>query len=243
MEAQVGGCCAVGGARGVYTVQHGLPGTAQPAARGSRVPVACARLLCPPGRRAPPWRASSSLVTPTHRHTRCGGLAGAWLPWCRQALRGSAILGVGWGVGGVPPQKNKRLRLPPRNPPPAADALLPRRDRSSRAAQAVQDLYEECQASFDPNTIAALLQQHPYHLDALLTMHDLYRSMGEQAYAGARARGLHGAAGPRRRAALLPAGRPGRPVAPAPSPPPPPANRARPPARPNCQPPALPCAP
>ncbi|KAL4430372.1 hypothetical protein ABPG77_002178 [Micractinium sp. CCAP 211/92] len=53
----------------------------------------------------------------------------------------------------------------------------------SQAYQAVQDLYEECQATFDPNNIAALLHSHPYHLDALLTMHDLYRSMGEQAYA------------------------------------------------------------
>lgn len=59
---------------------------------------------------------------------------------------------------------------------------------SKPCLQAVQDLYEECQATFDPNNVAALLQQHPYHLDALLTMHDLYRSMGEQAYAGARLR-------------------------------------------------------
>lgn len=50
--------------------------------------------------------------------------------------------------------------------------------------QVVQELYEQCQASFDPNNIAALLHSHPYHLDALLTMHDLYRSMGENAYAG-----------------------------------------------------------
>jgi hypothetical protein len=54
----------------------------------------------------------------------------------------------------------------------------------STVLQAVQDLYEECQATFDPNHIAALLHSHPYHLDALLTMHDLYRSTGEQAYAG-----------------------------------------------------------
>lgn len=54
--------------------------------------------------------------------------------------------------------------------------------------QAVQELYEECQATFDPNNVAALLHLHPYHLDALLTMHDLYRSMGEQAYAGGHAR-------------------------------------------------------
>jgi len=49
--------------------------------------------------------------------------------------------------------------------------------------KAVQGAYEECQASFDPNQVAALLQHHPYHLDALLTMHDLYRSMGENAAA------------------------------------------------------------
>ena len=36
-------------------------------------------------------------------------------------------------------------------------------------------LFEQSQASFDPNTIMALLQQHPYHVDALLTMHELYR--------------------------------------------------------------------
>jgi hypothetical protein len=34
------------------------------------------------------------------------------------------------------------------------------------------------QASHDPATIAGLLQQHPYHVDALLAMHDLYRHMG-----------------------------------------------------------------
>lgn len=32
--------------------------------------------------------------------------------------------------------------------------------------------------------MAALLHSHPYHLDALLTMHDLYRSMAENSYAG-----------------------------------------------------------
>jgi hypothetical protein len=49
--------------------------------------------------------------------------------------------------------------------------------------QAVQELYEEAQASHDPNNVAALLGSQPYHLDALLTMHDLYRSTGDQAYA------------------------------------------------------------
>ena len=62
------------------------------------------------------------------------------------------------------------------HPPPSLPTYLP--------LQAVQELYEDCQATFDPNNIAALLHAHPYHLDALLTMHDLYRSTGEQAYAG-----------------------------------------------------------
>ena len=53
--------------------------------------------------------------------------------------------------------------------------------------QMVQQLYEECQATMDPNAIAGLLHSHPYHLDSLLTMQDLYRSMGEHAQAGARA--------------------------------------------------------
>lgn len=57
--------------------------------------------------------------------------------------------------------------------------------------QAVQELYEEAQASYDPNNAAALLGSQPYHLDALLTMHDLYRSTGDQAYAGTPA--LHAA--------------------------------------------------
>ena len=51
----------------------------------------------------------------------------------------------------------------------------------------MQEAYEQCQATFDPNAIAALLHAHPYHLDALLTMHDLHRSMSENAYAGAAA--------------------------------------------------------
>ena len=41
--------------------------------------------------------------------------------------------------------------------------------------QAAQMLFEQSQASFDPNNIMALLQQHPYHVDSLLTMHELYR--------------------------------------------------------------------
>lgn len=53
----------------------------------------------------------------------------------------------------------------------------------SSGYQAVQELYEECQATFDPNAVAALLRSHPFHIDALLTMADVYRAMAENAYA------------------------------------------------------------
>lgn len=36
-------------------------------------------------------------------------------------------------------------------------------------------LFEQSQASFDPNAVMAVLEEHPYHVDALLTMHELYR--------------------------------------------------------------------
>jgi hypothetical protein len=35
------------------------------------------------------------------------------------------------------------------------------------------------QASYDPNAVAAVLAQFPYHVDSLLAMNELYRSMGE----------------------------------------------------------------
>ncbi len=41
--------------------------------------------------------------------------------------------------------------------------------------QGVQALFEQCQASMDPNSIAQLLAHHPYHIDALLAMFELYR--------------------------------------------------------------------
>ena len=41
--------------------------------------------------------------------------------------------------------------------------------------QAVQMLFEQSQASFDPNTIMELLREHPYHVDALLAVHELFR--------------------------------------------------------------------
>jgi hypothetical protein len=49
--------------------------------------------------------------------------------------------------------------------------------------RAQQSLYEEVQATHDPNAVAAMLRSHPFHLDALLTMADVYRSMAEHTYA------------------------------------------------------------
>ncbi|GIL60027.1 hypothetical protein Vafri_14657 [Volvox africanus] len=53
----------------------------------------------------------------------------------------------------------------------------------SPAYKETQARFLRCQASYDPATIAALLQQAPYHVDSLLAMHDLYRHMGENNYA------------------------------------------------------------
>ena len=41
--------------------------------------------------------------------------------------------------------------------------------------QSEVQVFEECQASHDPNNIVQLLQQTPYHTDALLVMFNLYR--------------------------------------------------------------------
>jgi hypothetical protein len=49
--------------------------------------------------------------------------------------------------------------------------------------EAQQALYEEVQATHDPNAVAAMLRSHPFHLDALLTMADVYRAMAEHSYA------------------------------------------------------------
>ncbi|KAI8475009.1 MAG: transcriptional repressor TCF25-domain-containing protein [Monoraphidium minutum] len=49
-----------------------------------------------------------------------------------------------------------------------------------RGAQA---LFEAAQGSYDPNAVAAVLHQVPYHVDSLLAMSDLYRAMGEGQYA------------------------------------------------------------
>eukprot|EP00879_Flechtneria_rotunda_P027791 GHRR01029790.1.p1 GENE.GHRR01029790.1~~GHRR01029790.1.p1 ORF type:complete len:676 (+),score=286.92 GHRR01029790.1:138-2165(+) len=44
---------------------------------------------------------------------------------------------------------------------------------------AAQRVFEQAQASYDPNAVAAVLHQFPYHVDSLLAMNELYRSMGE----------------------------------------------------------------
>lgn len=92
---------------------------------------------------------------------------------------------VGMSPPPSPPQRRYRsCRTSARPPSTPTTNCLPPSPTTFSTLQAVQELYEECQATFDPNNVAALLHQHPYHLDALLTMHDLYRSMGEQASAG-----------------------------------------------------------
>ncbi|KAL3162159.1 hypothetical protein ABBQ32_009867 [Trebouxia sp. C0010 RCD-2024] len=64
---------------------------------------------------------------------------------------------------------------------PTADGRPMFRYTHSAAYHGVQMVFEQSQASFDPNSILALLEQHPYHVDSLLAMHELYRSMGEVA--------------------------------------------------------------
>lgn len=44
---------------------------------------------------------------------------------------------------------------------------------------AAQRVFDQAQASYDPNAVAAVLHQFPYHVDSLLAMNELYRSMGE----------------------------------------------------------------
>ncbi|GBF99710.1 hypothetical protein Rsub_12422 [Raphidocelis subcapitata] len=49
--------------------------------------------------------------------------------------------------------------------------------------RSAQHLFEAAQGSYDPNAVAAVLHQLPYHVDSLLAMADLYRAMGEGQYA------------------------------------------------------------
>jgi hypothetical protein len=54
---------------------------------------------------------------------------------------------------------------------------------------AAQRVFEQAQASYDPNAVAAVLHQFPYHVDSLLAMNELYRSMGEAQVGSTAARG------------------------------------------------------
>lgn len=45
---------------------------------------------------------------------------------------------------------------------------IPDRYTYSASYAAAQAMFEEIQASYNPNNIAAMLQQHPFHVDALL---------------------------------------------------------------------------
>ena len=41
----------------------------------------------------------------------------------------------------------------------------------------VQQEYEDCVQAHDPNLLARLVQKHPYHVDALLSLVELYQSV------------------------------------------------------------------
>lgn len=60
-------------------------------------------------------------------------------------------------------------------------------DRPSiHASVTVLFFLHSLQASFNPNAVAALLQQSPFHLDSLMSMYGLYRNLGENSYAEVR---------------------------------------------------------
>lgn len=49
----------------------------------------------------------------------------------------------------------------------------------SSTYQEVQKRYEDCVASHDPHTLAKLVYQHPYHIDSLLALAEVYKDLGE----------------------------------------------------------------
>eukprot|EP00899_Mesostigma_viride_P019316 jgi/Mesvir1/27386/Mv07190-RA.1 len=51
--------------------------------------------------------------------------------------------------------------------------------KHSPAYKEVQRQYESCVATHDPNTIATLVARHPYHVDSLLALAEVYKQMGE----------------------------------------------------------------
>jgi hypothetical protein len=46
---------------------------------------------------------------------------------------------------------------------------------SAADVQAVQADFMDAQATYDPNQVAAILHNHPYHIDTLLSMFELHR--------------------------------------------------------------------
>lgn len=124
--------------------------------------------------------------------------AGVFAEEAREAARSRGRGGRGGGRGRVP-LKGGLLVVPKPHWPPFSGGLSMRmceRDDPSDDGscslflyeysshyRATQELYEQAQASNDVNAVAALLQRTPYHADALLTLFDLHRSMGEHAQA------------------------------------------------------------
>jgi len=64
-------------------------------------------------------------------------------------------------------------------PHPNTDDVCLGRYTFSSSYQELQKRYEECSASHDPNTIVTMVNHHPYHIDSLLTLAEMYRHMGE----------------------------------------------------------------
>ncbi len=53
----------------------------------------------------------------------------------------------------------------------------------SRSYESIQSQYRSVQASYNPRNLMGLLQLHPYHIDSLLSIGDVYRSTGDGQYA------------------------------------------------------------
>ncbi|KAJ7557549.1 hypothetical protein O6H91_05G131800 [Diphasiastrum complanatum] len=59
------------------------------------------------------------------------------------------------------------------------DGLMHFRYVYSTSYMEIQKEYEACVESHDPNTIASLLMHHPYHIDSLLALAEVYKHLGE----------------------------------------------------------------
>ncbi|CAG8578848.1 6524_t:CDS:10 [Paraglomus occultum] len=54
----------------------------------------------------------------------------------------------------------------------------------SQKYRSIQELFLDCIASHDPNTIAALVRDNPYHIDSLLQLSDICKMSGDHGVAG-----------------------------------------------------------